>query len=66
MIKEDNIIITSNENIRITKSLLGRNIGMLGMGEKNLDKVPRIQKYLSEIIESIEDFQIKRVNIYVF
>ena len=56
------MLITSNDNVRITKSLLGRKIGMLGMVEKNLDKLPKTQKYLSEIIESVEDFQIRRVN----
>ncbi|MCB2353136.1 TnsD family Tn7-like transposition protein [Clostridium estertheticum] len=62
LINEDNMLITSNDNARITKSLLGRKIGMLGMLEKNLDKLPKTQEYLSEIIESVEDFQIRRVN----
>ncbi|WLC69975.1 hypothetical protein KTC96_18935 [Clostridium estertheticum] len=62
LINEDNMLITSNDNARITKSLLGRKIGMLGMLEKNLDKLPKTQEYLSEIIESVEEFQIRRVN----
>ncbi|WBW98091.1 TnsD family Tn7-like transposition protein [Oceanirhabdus sp. W0125-5] len=50
-----------NEMRRVTKSLLGKRINKLTTLEKNLDKLPRTNEYLNEILESIEDFQIRRI-----
>lgn len=46
--------------IRITKSSIGKATNMLSYIEKNLDKLPKTEKYLARIIETTEDFQIRR------
>ena len=46
--------------IRITKSSIGREIGILTTLEKNIDKLPNTCKYLNGITETVEEFQIRR------
>lgn len=46
--------------VRITKSLLGKTLGILANLEHNIDKLPKTEAYLAEILESVEDFQIRR------
>lgn len=46
-------------HINITK--IGKEIGKLSLFEKHLDKLPRTREYLIRNIESIEQFQIRRV-----
>ncbi len=54
-------LITQNKPIRITKSLLGKRTGKSATLEINLDKLPITKAYIDGIIESVEDFQIRRV-----
>ncbi|MBY6988544.1 hypothetical protein HYH98_18760 [Clostridium botulinum] len=49
-----------DEPIRITKSIIGRELGILTALEKNIDKLPNTERYLNKIIETVEDFQIRR------
>ncbi|MBB6715375.1 TnsD family Tn7-like transposition protein [Clostridium gasigenes] len=53
-------LMDSDEPIRITKSSIGREILILTTLEKNIIKLPNTEKYLNEIIETVEDFQIRR------
>jgi hypothetical protein len=53
-------LINSNDAIRITKGNIGRSKGILSDLEKNLDKLPKTKEYLGEIIETVEEFQIRR------
>lgn len=46
--------------VRITKSSIEKATGLLAALEKKLDKLPEIKKYLEEITESVEQFQIRR------
>lgn len=46
--------------IRITKSSLGKEIGILAALEKNIDKLPRTKEYLKKITETVEEFQLRR------
>ena len=46
--------------IRITKSSIGKALGILTTLEKNLNKLPETEKYLNEIIENVEEFRIRR------
>jgi len=53
-------LMVSDEAIRITKSSIGREIGILTALEKNIEKLPQTKKYLNEAIETVEEFQIRR------
>lgn len=46
--------------IRITKSSLGKDTGVLVTLEKNIKKLPKTEKYLNKIIETVDAFQIRR------
>ncbi|URZ04698.1 TnsD family Tn7-like transposition protein [Clostridium felsineum] len=46
--------------IRITKSSLGREIGILAALEKNIDKLPKTKEYLRQVTETVEEFQLRR------
>ncbi|KEI94811.1 TnsD family Tn7-like transposition protein [Clostridium botulinum] len=46
--------------IRITKSSIGKAAGVLVTLEKNINNLPKTEKYLNEIIETVQDFQIRR------
>lgn len=46
--------------IRITKYAIGKVARVLVTLEKNIKKLPKTEKYLNEIIETVEEFQIRR------
>ncbi|MCR8855662.1 TnsD family transposase [Lysinibacillus fusiformis] len=46
--------------IRITKSLIGRRLGILANLERHLDKLPRTERLLAVITESVQEFQLRR------
>ncbi|MGC4378316.1 TnsD family transposase [Fictibacillus sp. Mic-4] len=46
--------------VRITKSLIGNKLGILANLERHLDKLPKTEKLLSDITESVQQFQIRR------
>ncbi|GAA0716359.1 TnsD family Tn7-like transposition protein [Clostridium malenominatum] len=46
--------------IRITKSCIGKVLGILATLEKNLHKLPKTEKYINTIIETVEEFQVRR------
>lgn len=48
--------------VRITKSIVGRKTGKLAILESCLDKLPTAEEYLESIIETVEDFQIRRID----
>ncbi|CAI3538468.1 TnsD family Tn7-like transposition protein [Clostridium neonatale] len=54
-------IMKSDEKIRITKSMFGRFLGISALLDHNLDKMPKTEKYLLAINESIEQYQERRV-----
>jgi hypothetical protein len=48
--------------VRITKSILGRMLGQSALLEKYSAKLPNTEEYINQIVETVEDFQIRRVN----
>ncbi len=46
--------------VRITNSLIGKQLGILSNLEKHLNKLPKTWKLLSNITESVPQFQIRR------
>lgn len=47
--------------IRITISFIGRNLGVLAWLQKHLEKLPACREYLDSVVESEEDFQVRRL-----
>lgn len=46
---------------RITVSFLGKRLGILSLLEKKINKLPQTKNYLSFIVESVEDYQKRRI-----
>lgn len=60
-IKEQyNTLISCEDPVRITKSILGKNAGVLSMLEKKIDKLPKTKIFLNENLESVKEFQLRR------
>lgn len=53
-------LIQEPKPIRITKSVLGRRLGILANLERHLDKLPKTNKLLHDITESVPEFQLRR------
>jgi len=53
-------LIQEPKPIRITKSVLGRRLGILANLERHLDKLPKTNKLLHDITESVQEFQLRR------
>ncbi|MFL0196116.1 TnsD family transposase [Clostridium sp. WILCCON 0269] len=53
-------MLSEKKSIRITKSSIGKAIGLRAMLDKKIDKLPKTKEYLDEITESVEQFQIRR------
>ncbi|WP_276916563.1 TnsD family transposase [Aneurinibacillus aneurinilyticus] len=53
-------LIVLDKPVRITISFIGKRLGILSNLEKHLDKLLQTQKYLEEITESTQQFQIRR------
>lgn len=47
--------------IRITRGLIGRKIGEVTLIQKKLDNIPKSKELINNIVESIEDYQKRRV-----
>jgi hypothetical protein len=47
--------------VRITKSIVGKKVGKSSELDKRLDKLPNTQAYLKEICETVEEFQLRRI-----
>lgn len=51
----------SDKLIRVTKTEIGRRIGKLGLLFKGLHKLPETAKQLGTVLESVEEFQTRRI-----
>jgi hypothetical protein len=49
--------------IRVTKTEIGRRIGKLPLLFKSLKKLPKTAKQLNNVVETLEEFQIRRINL---
>ena len=54
-------LLSIEKPIRITVSKVAKAIGQLALIEQHLDQMPMTKAYLNSVIESIEDYQIRRV-----
>ena len=50
-----------NKPVRITVSKIGTTIGLKALLEKHLDKLPQTKAYLESVTETVEEFQIRRL-----
>lgn len=55
------ILFESNKLIRVTKNEIGRRLGILTTLYKNLDKMPKTEQVIYDVVESLEQFQIRRI-----
>ncbi|WP_264196172.1 TnsD family Tn7-like transposition protein [Metabacillus niabensis] len=58
-------LLKLEKSVRITLSLIGRQFGILANLERHLDKLPKTERLLSEITESVQQFQIRRCCIVI-
>ncbi len=54
-------LINSDKPIRITIGKIAVTIGMKALLEKHLDKMPQTKDYLESVTETLEDYQIRRI-----
>lgn len=54
-------LMAAEKPIRITASRVAKAIGQLALIEQHLDQMPQAKAYLESVTESIEDYQIRRV-----
>ena len=59
VIKE--MLLQDGKPERITISRIGRRIGQLALLEKHIVKMPLTEKYLEQVTENVEDYQVRRV-----
>nr|WP_278246163.1 TnsD family transposase [Ruminiclostridium cellobioparum] len=58
------VIETLNNDMkpkRITIGYIGKKLGQLSLLEKHLNKMPKTQKYLTDAVETTEQFKIRRI-----
>ena len=53
-------LLKEKKPVRITTSKIGKRLGILANLERHLDKLPKTNKFLKEITESVQDFQARR------
>ena len=54
-------LLQKDKLAEITISSTELSIGLKALLEKHLDKLPRTKEYLESIVETVEDFQIRRI-----
>jgi hypothetical protein len=54
-------LLQNNKPVRITVGRIGVILGLKALLEKHLDKLPQTLAYLKSMTETIEDFQIRRI-----
>lgn len=54
-------LLLSSKPIRITRQIVGARIGCVALLQKHLRKLPKTEMLLSKAVESVEDFQIRRI-----
>jgi hypothetical protein len=57
----DDILSSDLKPERITLGRIGRKTGLLAVLEKHSNKLPKTQVYLDSMIESIDDYQVRKV-----
>ncbi|AFK86117.1 MULTISPECIES: TnsD family Tn7-like transposition protein [Thermoanaerobacterium] len=57
----DKMLNSDGKPERITISLIGSKLGIRGLLEKHLDKLPKTKAYLDSVIETNHDFRLRRI-----
>lgn len=57
----ESILSEKNKLVRVTKNEIGRRLGKLASLSKSLNKLPKTKEFLDRHIESVEQFQIRRI-----
>ncbi|BCC29294.1 TnsD family Tn7-like transposition protein [Bacillus cereus] len=60
--KEVELLISQEKPIRITRTKLGKSLGCNHVIKNKLDKLPNSKLYLEKVVETVEEFQIRRIN----
>lgn len=55
------LLLTADKPIRITVSRIAKSIDLLALFEQHLNRMPLTKAYLESVTETIEDFQIRRI-----
>ena len=55
-------LLNEDKPIRITISRIGATVGLKALLEKHLRKLPQTRAYLESVTETVEDFQIRRID----
>lgn len=56
-------LLSEEKPVRITKSLLGRKLGKTPLLETSLVKLPRARGLLDTVVETTDDFRVRRVEV---
>nr|WP_268753385.1 TnsD family Tn7-like transposition protein [Ferroacidibacillus organovorans] len=59
----ETIVLKQDKPMRLTISSIGKLSGTLALLQKNMDKLPKTAEYLYGIVESVEEFQIRRIQL---
>ena len=66
LVQEKHKELLSREKIvRITKSLVGKELGLSALLEKKYERLPCTMQYIEQISETIEEFQLRRCKIII-
>ncbi|MFB5089700.1 TnsD family Tn7-like transposition protein [Psychrobacillus sp. PGGUH221] len=57
--------LISIRQVRITKTEIGRRIGKLSLIEKQIEKLPKTKRELERVVETTEQFQIRRIDLSI-
>lgn len=57
-----NELLNEDKPLRITISRIGATLGLKALLEKHLPKLPKTKAYLESVVETVEDFQIRRIH----
>jgi hypothetical protein len=55
------LLLKAEVPIRVTLGRIGKTLDLQALLEKHIDKMPLTKVYLESVIESIEDYQIRRI-----
>lgn len=64
-VREVAIGLKMNRKIKISKNEIGRQIGYLSLINNQLDKMPKTKQELNRVVETTEQFQLRRIDLCI-
>jgi hypothetical protein len=61
----DELLGSPGKPIRVTTSYIGSNLGVLSLLQKHMDKLPKTKAALDAVVETVEEFQTRRIRYVV-